>query len=206
MDLRFKLAMFISSFLPLWISIVISLLWELFPDAKILFFVGYEEAIAIWKNMQFPYFSVLIVSMMSLFSIREISNFLKEERQDTRAKISNVRRANHLSSEFLLSYVLPLVAFDFTVLKDLVIFALYFVTLAFICIRNNNFYVNIFMELKGYQLFYGDISLKKVGKKWNYTESLFISKLNLSEKSDSYIKYYSISNYIYLVKEEVTNE
>lgn len=198
--------MFVSSFLPLWISIGITLLWELIPQAKILFFVNYDEAIAIWEKMLLPYFGIIIISMMYFLSIIGISNFLNEERQDTRAKISNVRRANHLSSEFLLSYVLPLVAFDFTELKDLLIFTLYFVTLAFICIRNGNFYVNIFLELKGYQLFYCDIQRKKAGRLLTFTDCLFISKLNLMEKADSSIKYYEINNHIYLVKEEVTSE
>ena len=56
-----------------------------------------------------------------------------------------------ITSEFLLSYILPLFAFDFTLWSGCVEFLIYYVILAFLCIRNNNVYANLWLEVFGYK-------------------------------------------------------
>lgn len=43
-----------------------------------------------------------------------------------------------LASEFLLAYILPMIAFDFGDMNELILFLIYFSVLVFLCIRNNN--------------------------------------------------------------------
>lgn len=62
------------------------------------------------------------------------------------------RRANKLSAEFLLAYILPMIAFDYSTCKGIVLFLIYFCVLSFLCVRNNNVYTNIFFELKNKEL------------------------------------------------------
>ena len=83
------------------------------------------------------------------------NSFLKEKLTESKRRpkgiIEKATKANKLSSEFLLAYILPMIAFDFGNLKYLALFVIYFTVLAFLCIRNNNIYTNVLLEVKGYR-------------------------------------------------------
>lgn len=113
-------------------------------------------------------------------------------------KIKKAIRAKELSSEFLLAYILPMIAFDFTKLKSVVLFVIYFSTLAFLCIRNNNVYTNIWFEFKGYKMYLCDLEAKKMGQIYPYTECLVISTNNLVTEIDNDIRCWDFDNYIYI--------
>ena len=105
-------------------------------------------------------FVVLTILVMMMVGIMSINQFLKDKcsnNEPPRIKVKRAIRANKLSSEFLLAYILPMIAFDFTELKSVVLFAIYFVMLAFLCIRNSNVYTNIWLEFKGYKMFSCDL-------------------------------------------------
>ena len=59
--------------------------------------------------------------------------------------IDDVEEEKALSSEYLLSYILPLFAFDFTVWHQVILFLVFFFVLAFLCICHNYFNVNILL-------------------------------------------------------------
>ena len=147
--------MFITSFMPLWISMIISDIWTIV-----------ESGIKIWRDEESIYFNILnickenlvcivvilIIGILMLTSIISINSFLndkKKNNQPPRIKIKKAVRANKLSSEFLLAYILPMIAFDFAELKSVILFVVYFGMLAFLCIRNSNVYTNIWLEIKG---------------------------------------------------------
>lgn len=67
--------------------------------------------------------------------------------------IDDIEEEKALSAEYLLSYILPLFAFDFTVWHQVVLFLVFFFVLAFLCIRHNYFSVNILLELFGYRFY-----------------------------------------------------
>ena len=58
-----------------------------------------------------------------------------------------------ISTEFLLSYVLPLFAFDFTKWDQVVLFLIFYITMNFLCIRHNYFSVNIVLEFLNYRFY-----------------------------------------------------
>lgn len=97
---------------------------------------------------------VLIIGTLMIVSIVSINQFLKDKcsnNQPPKIKINKAIRANKLLSEFLLAYILPMIAFDFTGLKSVALFVICFEMLAFLCIRNSNVYTNIWLEFKGVQ-------------------------------------------------------
>ena len=151
------------------------------------------------------------------FINRESHSFgqnIYEEAADTAGRTSyfyyNIDsiKSNKLSSEFLLAYILPLIAFDFSNLKSLALFVVYFAILAFLCIRNNNIYTNIFLEFKRYRIYLCDIERLVPGDKTTiYYDSLIISKEDLTLLEDKSIKYWDCDNYIYIhIKENIDNE
>ena len=107
-------------------------------------------------------------------------------------------RANKISSEFLLAYVLPMIAFDFEKMKGIILFVIYFVTLAFLSIRNNNVYTNIFLEFKGYKMYLCDLEAERMGRTYMYKECLVISKNNITNKIDNNMEYWDFDNYTYI--------
>jgi hypothetical protein len=211
---KFKWDMFVTSFIPLWLSIIIFDVWDIVYNAITEFpqdgkFVG--RLLCFVKNNIISLASVIIIFTVVIISIHGISSFLKERecsKQNPNGTIKKVKKANKLSSEFLLAYILPLIAFDFSNLKSLALFVVYFAILAFLCIRNNNIYTNIFLEFKRYRIYLCDIERLVPGDKMIiYYDSLIISKDDLTLSEDKSIKYWDCGNYIYIhIKENIDNE
>lgn len=141
MNRLFKVAMFFSAFIPLWITVffldVISIVDESNSN------VG-SEIIGICGIV-----IGLVLSAIIIFcSMRGL-----QDRDYQRYKILSVEQKNGMTSEFLLSYILPLFAFDFTKWSSVVEFLIYFLILAFLCVRNNNVYANLLFEVKKYRFY-----------------------------------------------------
>lgn len=211
---KFKWDMFVTSFIPLWVSIIVFDMWDVIYNAIINFpkdgkFV-HKLLYFAWNNI-IPIASIVIISAVAAISIIGISKFLKEREcseQNPTGTILKVQRANKLSSEFLLAYILPLIAFDFGNLKSIILFLAYFIVLAFLCIRNNNIYTNIFLEFKKYRIYLCDIERLAPGdQKITYYDSLIVSKDDLTLLEEKNIQYWDCDNYIYIhIKERTDNE
>ena len=113
-------------------------------------------------------------------------------------KITKARRANKLTAEFLLAYVLPMIAFDYSTWEGIVLFLVYFYVLSLLCIRNNNVYTNIFFELKDYKMYECDIECRILDKTSKHINCLVISKHNLTQALPRKIQYFDFDNYIYI--------
>ena len=67
--------------------------------------------------------------------------------------LKEVEEEKIISTEFLLSYVLPLFAFDFTKWDQVILFLIFYITMSFLCIRHNHFSVNIVLEFLHYRFY-----------------------------------------------------
>ena len=101
-------------------------------------------------------------------------------------------------------YILPMIAFDFGELKSVSLFVVYFFVLAFLCIRNNNIYTNIFLEFKGYKMYSCD-GERTVIKPRIYHDSLIISKADMTVFEGCPVSFWDFDNYIYIHVDEETN-
>jgi|GEM_PF-602518 len=211
---KFKWDMFVTSFIPLWISIIVIDIWGII-DYSI---ANWNKCNSTFENlMELLYGNLLLVMtiitivVLVISSMMNIKKFLKERNADAhkpKGKIVVARRANKLSSEFLLAYILPMIAFDFGDIKNIVLFVIYFAVLAILCIRNNNVYTNIYLEFLGYKMYDCDIECKVMESTHNYTNSLIISPNDLTTAIDNEIPYWDFENYIYIIlcDEEGENE
>ena len=209
MWLKFKWDMFITSFIPLWMSILIVDIWKIVCVTKL----KWTSGTFIWKNVKkcamanlIPLISIIIVLLVVIISIIGINSFIKKMNKSnncSKGKILKARKANKLSSEFLLAYILPMIAFDFCKLQSLVLFLVYFVVLAFLCIRNDNIYTNIMLEFRGYKIYTCDIECLIANDKTHvYYDSLIISQKDLTLEESNDIIYWDFNNYIYITKKE----
>lgn len=204
---KFKWDMFVTSFIPLWFSIIVSDIW----DFVILSADNWNQKDKLICNLTvimkiglIQLISILIIVIVVVCSIRGINSFLRrlnESDDISRGTIVKATKANKLSSEFLLAYILPMIAFDFGNLQQITLFLIYFAVLAYLCIRNNNIYTNILLEFKGYKMYTCDLRCNILEKDHIYHDSIIISKDDLTQELDNEISYWDFDNYIYITAE-----
>lgn len=168
----FKLAMFVTSFIPLWITVIfINSLSIINNDLNL-----WTESVSIG--------AIIIVNLLSILIIFKSIKSIKVSEYKS-YKILEVKQEKGITSEFLLSYVLPLFAFDFTRWDGVVQFLIYFIVLAFLCIRNNNVYANLIFEIRKYKFY--DCELQwKPEPDVKPIQAMVISKENLcSQKGNT---------------------
>lgn len=208
---RFRWDMFFTSFLPLWISIIISNIGTIV--CKGISFAAKTELLPLSPRqildacIQFLYIVkieailVIILAIYTCISIHHINGVIRREQHSnnkSKGTIQRARRANKLTAEFLLAYILPMLAFDFSSLKSIVLFLIYFAVLSFLCVRNSNVYTNVFLELKGYRMYDCDIECIVMNNPHLYTDCLIISTKNLTQTLPLEIEYFDFENYIYI--------
>lgn len=133
-------SMFFLSFCPLWISV-------LFVDIKSIC----EGNPNIWTEI-ISISLLLIVSIIALVVLKcELNPRNTSNPQEFR--IISAKEEKMITAEYLLSYILPLFAFDFTVWDEVVLFLIFFLVFAFLSIRHNYFSVNILLELLRYRFY-----------------------------------------------------
>lgn len=106
MDKKFKWNMFITSFIPLWLSIMVSDIWSIVESGINNWL--YEDNVLlnvtnICKTNWVRIAVVLIIGTLMIISIVSMNQFLKDKRgnnQPPKIKIKKATRANKLSSEF----------------------------------------------------------------------------------------------------------
>ncbi len=202
---KFKWDMFVTSFIPLWLSIVVldawnivSLALEKWDDKRKML----ENLKNILCSSSVQVISVIVIAFLLISSIAGINSFLKKKLtiKSTHPKgtVKKATKANKLSSEFLLAYILPMIAFDFGDPQKLVLFLIYFLVLASLCIRNNNIYTNILLEFKGYHIYTCDFECMVANENHIYHDSIVISKIDLTQEEGNEVPYWDFENYIYI--------
>lgn len=171
----FKWNMFFTSFLPLWGSIIISDLWNI-GSIAVSYFTSQEIAkmheldiiLGFMWRIKIEAITVIFLIAYIAISIQQINHVIQEQNKANnppRGVIIKAKRANKLSAEFLLAYILPMIAFDYGDLRNIVLFLVYFFVLSFLCVRNSNVYTNIFLEFKGYRMYECDIECAPISAK-----------------------------------------
>lgn len=75
---------------------------------------------------------------------------------------------------------------------------MYFMVLAYLCIRNNNVYINIYLELKKYRMYECDVECRVANGIKIYRKSLVISRRDLITRVDCDLSYWDFDNYIFI--------
>ena len=205
---KFRWDMFVTSFIPLWVSIIVFNVWKIVENS-----IGawnkkskyVENIVNCLEKSGVELCVTLVVILLVLISVRGINSFIKQLKSTTnnpKGTIIRATKANKLSSEFLLAYILPMIAFDFGEIKDIVLFVIYFSVLAFLCIRNNNIYTNILLEFKGYKMYNCDIECSVLEEKKIYHDSLIISEDDLTQMEENEMPYWDFDKYIYIAINE----
>lgn len=205
---KFKWHMFVTSFIPLWATIVFIDVWEIvFQGEKI-----WETELTFLENIKccisnnmLQFISVLVIMIVVIISIISIEKVMhkREIANNDVAIIKKAHKESFLSTQYLLSYILPLVAFDFGSLRDIIIFLLFFAVLAFLSIRNNNVYTNIYLEFRSYKIYTCGIQITKIDKIVEYENCFVLSKVDLTQEVEEKFPYWEIDTTHYINTKEV---
>ncbi|EMG35186.1 hypothetical protein [Streptococcus oralis] len=177
MSKLFFFSLYFTSFTPLWLSVL---------------FIDIKSYIENSQSTVVEFYSIIVILIIWLISILIIKMvlFSKYEEGTTRFILNSVKEEKSIASEYLLSYILPLFAFDFTKWDSVILFLIFFVTLAFLCIRHNYFSVNIVLEVLKYQVYSCEI---ENDDQISLTTSI-ISRKNLMAKKGEEIRLKALNN------------
>lgn len=180
---KFTVSLFVTSFAPLWISI------------SLIEFFSILEPYNLHKITEYiVLISIIITNLFCIVYLHiRIAWFIKNQKEPSQT-IETVTKEKSITTEYLLSYILPLFAFDFTKWKQVLLFLIFFTTLSFLCLRNKNVYSNIFLEMKKYNFY----SCNVINKDSVKSAVLVISKNNLSKRENAEISFARVDDGIFL--------
>ena len=174
-------SLFFLSFIPLWITVI-------FIDGKGLI-EGNENNCTEKISIVLILINVFICFIVLLIKIKH------KEHTDLYI-IEKATEKKMITAEYLLSYILPLFAFDFTKWDEVVKFLIFFLTFGYLCIRHNSFSVNIVLELLGYKMYACNL-INGDGKR---VEKTVISKKDLLVCKGEELRIVSLNNEFWLDK------
>lgn len=105
MDKKFKWNMFITSFIPLWLTIIVADIWSVIESGIENWSLEdnmFHNIVKICKMNWVAILVVLTILVMMMVGIMSISQFLKDKcsnNEPPRIKVKRAIRANKLSSE-----------------------------------------------------------------------------------------------------------
>ena len=131
----------------------------------------------------------MLISAIILFT-----KFYVSDDEKYTLTIQDAKESKTITAEFLLSYILPLFAFDFTQWDEVVKFLIFFLIFGYLSIRHNSFSVNIILEIMHYRMY--DCSLMNADGK--AVDRTVISKNILSTSKGKDIEVKILNNEYYL--------
>lgn len=124
----FSLSLYHTSFAPLWISIL---------------FIDIKSCIENTSNQWTEIISIgcILISCLIALIVLMVALCTNGKEGTTPYKLILATEEKAITAEYLLSYILPLFAFDFTQWSQAILFLIFYLTLGFLCIRHNYFSV-----------------------------------------------------------------
>lgn len=131
-------SMFFLSFIPLWITVI---------------FIDGKSLIEGCENKYTEKISIILILLNVFICLIVLLVKINKKEHTYLYIIEKTTEKKMITAEYLLSYILPLFAFDFTKWDEVVKFLIFFLTFSYLCIRHNSFSVNIVLELLRYKMY-----------------------------------------------------
>lgn len=137
----FSLSLYHTSFAPLWVSI-------LFIDIKSCI---ENQSVRLTETISI---GCILISCIIALIVLKVSLCTNGMEGTIPHKLISATEEKTITAEYLLSYILPLFAFDFTQWSQIVLFLVFYLTLGALCIRHNYFSVNIILEAANFRFYF----------------------------------------------------
>ena len=157
----FQWSMYYLSFTPLWISVLFMEIMSLRQ--------GTESKVT-------EIVSLVLIPVVFIVAIIEMRRGLKPtEVGSVKYELEEVNEEKLLTAEFLATYIIPLLAFDFSTWEGMVLFGFFFFVFGWLCVKHNYFCTNIMLDVFKYHIY----DCKLVDGQKIETERKIISKRDL---------------------------
>ena len=173
----FPWCMYFLSFTPLWIAVA---------------FVNIRSLMSGATHCLTEIISITLIFLGTVFGLIVLHcclNRAKSEEQPGYV-IEKAREQKTTTADFILAYILPLLAFDFTRWDQTVLFLIFFITLGLLCIRHNYLILNVILDLLGYRFYectYRNIDNREINR-------VVLSQQRLNAKVGLTIKLFSLND------------
>lgn len=138
--LRFAICMYYLAFTPLWILVVLTDFFSIMDNEADL----YTEKI-----------SIPVLFGAFLVALHIVRKELTSEKVDNVQPmyLKNVKEEKFAVAEFMMSFVFPMFAFDFTKYQGVLLFSVFFLIFGWLCIKHNYLCVNVVLEIMKYKIY-----------------------------------------------------
>lgn len=136
----FQISMYYLAFTPLWITVIL------------------KDGFSIWdhhSSLGTECISIVAIIACFLGAFGCVCRNLNSKNEDNTQKytVMNVEEDKFSIVEFLMSYTLPLSAFDFTEYREVLCFFIFFLIFGWVCYKHSHFCVNIILVIMKYKIF-----------------------------------------------------
>lgn len=166
--------MFLSSYTPLFLILLLKAISNILDKAKDyanlkipeaipgnVTFVEQAQVITQYKTEFVSLNIIPIVVIATIILIIIVPNLILEFiLRDTKSSINtkdlyinSVQKINHIYMEYLISYIIPFLSFDYSNFFDMLSLLILLLTICIIYINSDLLYVNINFSIRGYNLF-----------------------------------------------------
>lgn len=171
---KYKILMFLSSYTPLFLILLLKSISHILEKAQDYANLKIPEAVS--ENITFieqvqivaqhktEFISLNIIPLIVIVTIILIiivpNLILEFILRDTKRSIDfkdlyvqSVQKMNHIYMEYLVSYIIPFLSFDYSNFFDMISLLILLFTICIIYINSDLLYVNINFSIRGYNLF-----------------------------------------------------
>lgn len=174
LKIKYKILMFLSSYTPLFLILLLKAISNILDKAKDyanlkipeaipgnVTFVEQAQVITQYKTEFVSLNIIPIVVIATIILIIIVPNLILEFiLRDTKSSINtkdlyinSVQKINHIYMEYLISYIIPFLSFDYSNFFDMLSLLILLLTICIIYINSDLLYVNINFSIRGYNLF-----------------------------------------------------
>ena len=180
----FQISMFVTSFIPLWITI-------LFQD-----FLNLYRANSYIGTELISVVVIFLINTVAIIIILRSLNSIKYSEYKS-YRVIDVKRESGVTNNFAVTYIAPLIIFDFTRWDSVVPFILYFFFLMFHSYTQNVIYANIIFEVLHYKFYNCELQWK-AEPTVNQIQALVLSKNNLHAQKGNTVEVAKLNSSFYI--------
>ncbi|AKB32041.1 hypothetical protein MSSIH_1351 [Methanosarcina siciliae HI350] len=171
---KYKILMFLSSYTPLFLILLLKAISQIlekvqdYANLKIpeavsenMTFVEQVQIVAQHKTEFISLNIIPLVVIVTIILVIIVPNLILESiLRETKCSIDfkdlyvqSVQKMNHIYMEYLVSYIIPFLSFNYSNFFDMVSLLILLFTICIIYINSDLLYVNINFSIRGYNLF-----------------------------------------------------
>lgn len=132
--------MYYLAFTPLWILVILTDIFSIM-DMKLI----YTRKKQVFR-FSLEHFLVALHIVRKELTSEKVDNVQPMH-------LKNVKEEKFAVAEFMMSFVFPMFAFDFTKYQGVLLFSVFFLIFGWLCIKHNYFCVNVVLEIMKYKIY-----------------------------------------------------